>query len=114
MKNKAVSLRDLTKLSHYSELSERYIRYICGINDDRQYRHKEIEDIAALISMMFLPEKSLSGFIYGYVVPQLNKEFDLLIITSNSCVNIELIGLVFCGRMLCVLTCVECGYAPPK
>ena len=90
MKNKAVSLRELTKLSHNSELSERYIRYICGINDDRQYRHKEIEDVAALISIMFLPEKSLSGFIYGYVVPQLNKEFDLLKITSNSCVNIEL------------------------
>lgn len=30
------------------------------------------------------------GFLFGYVVPQLNKEFDLLKITESSCLNIEL------------------------
>ena len=78
MKNKLVSLIDMVKLSHNPELSEAYIRYLCGLNDEKQYRHQEIKDIKSLLSYIPLPETKLSGFIYGYDVPQLNREFDLL------------------------------------
>lgn len=90
MKNKIVSLKDMVKLSHNEELSEPYIRFLCGINSERQYRHREIVDLAALIHGNPFSEDRLSGFIYGYVVPQLNKEFDLLKITESTCLNIEL------------------------
>lgn len=80
----------MVKLSHNAELSEPYIRYLCGIDREHQYRHQEIADIAALIDGHVICEDKLSGFIYGYVVPQLNKEFDLLKITENTCLNIEL------------------------
>ena len=90
MKNKLVSLIDMVKLSHNPELSEAYIRYLCGLNNEKQYRHQEIKDIKSLLSYIPLPETKLSGFIYGYDVPQLNREFDLLKITETCCLNIEL------------------------
>lgn len=90
MQNKIVSLKDIIKLSHNSELSESYIRYICGIKKEQQYRHQETEDISTLVQAVNLPDCKLSGFIYGYVVPQLNKEFDLLKVTDTVCLNIEL------------------------
>ncbi len=90
MKNKIVSLYDIIKLYENSELSEPYIRYICGINKEHQYRHQEILDIQTLLENINVPNEKLEGFIYGYVVPQLNKEFDLLKITENACLNIEL------------------------
>ena len=90
MKNKTVSLRDVVKLSHNAELSEPYIRYLCGLDSEHQYRHQEIMDIAAFLGGNPIRADKLSGFIYGYVVPQLNKEFDLLKITESTCLNIEL------------------------
>lgn len=90
MKNKLVSLIDMVKLSHNPELSEAYIRYLCDLNNEKQYRHQEIKDIKSLLSYIPLPETKLSGFIYGYDVPQLNREFDLLKITETCCLNIEL------------------------
>lgn len=62
---------------------------MCGISE-QAYRHQEILDIYSLINATLLQEAKYEGYIYGYVVPQLNKEFDLLKITSTSCVNIEL------------------------
>ena len=90
MKNKLISLHDMVKLSHNAELSEPYIRYLCGIDSEHQYRHQEIVDIASFLNGIPICEDKLSGFIYSYVVPQLNKEFDLLKITENTCLNIEL------------------------
>ncbi len=90
MKNKIISLNEMTKLSHNAELSEQYIRYVCGLKNDCQYRHQEILDIKQLISDLSLPHNKTNGFLYGYVVPQLNKEFDLIKITNNFCINIEL------------------------
>ena len=90
MYNKAVSLTDVVKLAHNPELSEQYLRYICGIKNDQPYRHQEIEGISSLIRLINAPDERLSGFIYGYVVPQLNKEFDLLKITNSTCLNVEL------------------------
>lgn len=92
MKNKIASLIDMVKLSHNAELSEPYIRYLCGIKSERQYRHQEVRDILKLIDQLSVADNKMSGFIYGYVVPQLNKEFDLIKITENTCLNIELKG----------------------
>lgn len=90
MKNKIVSLIDMIKLSDNEELSESYIRYICGIELSRQYKHQEILDLKCLLNVISLTTKQCDGFLYGYIVPQLNKEFDLLKITRNACLNIEL------------------------
>ena len=90
MDNKIVSLYDMVKLSDNEELSEPYIGYICGMNHSHQYRHQEILDIQILINSLHIPLEKQEGFIYGYVVPQLNKEFDLIKITSSTCLNIEL------------------------
>lgn len=59
MQNKIVSLNDIVKLSHNPELSEPYIRYVCGIGSEHQYRHQEIEDIAALVNAMYDVRRSL-------------------------------------------------------
>lgn len=90
MKNKIVSLVDMIKLSDNEELSEGYVRYICGIDAERQYKHQEIVDIQCLLNVIQISAENCAGFLYGYVVPQLNKEFDLLKITDKACVNIEL------------------------
>ena len=78
MRNKAVSLIDMIKLSHNIELSKPYIQYLCGLDKARAYRHQEILDIQSLLAAVTLPTESVSGFLYGYVVPQLNREFDFL------------------------------------
>ena len=80
----------MVKLSDNPELSESYIRYLCGIAPDQPYRHQEVQDIASLIGALSMSDEKLSGFIYGYIVPQLNKEFDLIKITEKTCLNIEL------------------------
>ena len=90
MKNRLVSLSDMIKLSNNPVLSESYIRYICGLDSEKQYRHQEINDIKSLLFKVSLPEAKLFGFIYSYTVPQLNREFDLLKITDTCCLNIEL------------------------
>lgn len=90
MKNKPVCLCDMVNLSTNAALSESYIRYLCGLSAEQQYRHQEILDIECLLSILSVPQPQLDGFIYGYTVPQLNKEFDLLKITETSCINIEL------------------------
>lgn len=90
MKNKLVSLNDMVKLHANEELSEPYIRYLCGLTYEQQYRHQEILDIRTLLQNIAVAPAKLEGFIYGYTVSQLNKEFDLLKITESSCLNIEL------------------------
>ena len=90
MKNKLVSLNDMVKLHTNEKLSEPYIRYLCGLTYEQQYRHQEILDIRTLLQNIAVGPTKLEGFIYGYTVSQLNKEFDLLKITESSCLNIEL------------------------
>ena len=90
MQNKLVSLYDMVKLADDAELSQPYIRYICGLNKDNQYRHQEILDIKVLLENICVSNIKLEGFIYNYIVPQLNKEFDLIKISHSSCLNIEL------------------------
>lgn len=88
MLNKTVSLIDMIKLSHNIELSKPYIQYLCGLDKAGTYHHQEILDIQSLLTEVNLPEESVSGFLYGYVVPQLNREFDLLRISQSGNVNI--------------------------
>jgi DNA polymerase III delta prime subunit len=90
MENKIVSLDDIVKLVKNIELSEKYVRYIAGFEKEKEYQHQEIEDINNLLQNLKVEVKDMQGFIYSYVVPQLNKEFDLLKITNMTCINIEL------------------------
>ena len=91
MNNKLVSLTMLPCLWEDEALSGKYIKYLCGLNDDQQYKHQEILDIQKLLSNLKLTAKEdYEGFIYSYVIPQLNKEFDLIKVTKDICINIEL------------------------
>ncbi len=90
VKNKIISLFELTKLLTNKDLSEKYINYVCGFNSDHRYRHDELNAINTLIETLNLDDCSADGFIYGYSVPQLNKEFDLIKVGEERCVNIEI------------------------
>lgn len=90
MENKVVSLENLIKIVDNIGLSEKYVKYICGLKSNCNYRHQEILDIKSLLANLRIASEDKNGYIYGYVIPQLNKEFDLLKITGNSCINIEL------------------------
>ncbi len=90
MTNKPVSLIQLTNLKGNKELSETFVRYIGGLPPESKYRHQEIKDIALLLKNLKLPEDRCSDFIYGYTIPQFNQEFDLLKISADHVINIEL------------------------
>lgn len=90
MKNKKFSLYDIIKLVENESISENYVRYLCGLVNEKRYKHQEVVDIKILISLLNLSEKDARGFIFNYTVPQLNKEFDIIKISNNTCVNIEL------------------------
>ena len=66
MKNKSVSLFDMIKLSNNEKMSEQYIRYICGIETDRQYKHQEVMGIQCLLETVTVDIEKSNGFIYGY------------------------------------------------
>ena len=90
MTNKPVSLIQLTNLKDNKELSEAFVRYIAGLPPESKYRHQEIEGISLLLKNLELSDDQCSGFIYGYTIPQFNQEFDLLKISVNNIINIEL------------------------
>lgn len=90
MNNKIVSLIQLSNLANDYDLSMSYVRYIAGLSNKRDYKHQEIKGISRLIRCLNLSFSECEGFIYGYTVPHLNKEFDLLKISDNYVLNIEL------------------------
>lgn len=90
MTNKPVSLIQLTNLKGNKELSKVFVRYIAGLPPESKYRHQEIKDIALLLRNLELSDDQCSGFIYSYTIPQFNQEFDLLKISVNNVINIEL------------------------
>lgn len=91
MKNRIVSLKSLVRLVDDPLLSKRYVNYLCGFsNEEHTYRHDEIKCILVLLNQLNLSNDEANGFIYSYTIPQLNKEFDLLKISTNKCINIEL------------------------
>lgn len=77
----------------YKDLSaEQFKQYIdiFGIKLDRKH---EIEDLLVFIEMVNSNLKQtpkLDGFYIGYVIPQISKEFDLLRLGYNFCLNIEI------------------------
>ena len=90
MDNKIVSLIQLTNLKDDPELSESFVRYSAGLSATREYKHQEILDVNTFLSCVQLPSMACDGSIFGYVVPQLNKEFDLIKITKDFVLNLEL------------------------
>lgn len=92
MSYKLVSLFDLVKLSNDEKLSQKYVSYLCDFYYGREYHHNEIQDIEKLLKFLGINDNSLliNGFIFGYVVPHLNKEMDLIKITKDTIINIEL------------------------
>ena len=62
MKNKLFSLTDIIKLCDDSEFSEPYIRYLCGIESEHQYRHQEIVDASILLNSISVAPNKLQGF----------------------------------------------------
>ena len=90
MENKLVSLTQLTNLKNDSEISKDFVCYYAGLASTREYKHQEILDLDELLKNLNLSPNDSSGFIFGYLVPQLNKEFDLIKITKDYVLNIEL------------------------
>lgn len=90
MENKLVSLIQLTNLKDDSKLSEDFVCYYAGLASTREYKHQEILDLDELLKNLNLSPNDSSGFIFGYLIPQLNKEFDLIKITKDYVLNIEL------------------------
>lgn len=85
-----IALSELIKLKDSDEISQDYIAYLCGFSRDHNYRHQEIIDISLLLENFNNLEINDKKFLYGYSIPQLSKEFDLLIFANEFCVNIEL------------------------
>lgn len=61
---------------------------------DKQYKKEELKSLNALVEAVLTVDKDiniLDGFYYGFSIPQISKEFDLLkIYKNNYVVNIEL------------------------
>ncbi len=91
---KKVNLFDISKLHDNKAISEIYVRYLADFPDEKQYRHEEIKYINELLKILNIETEEVEDFYYGYEVPQLNKEFDLLKVTKESVLNIELKGTV--------------------
>ncbi len=90
MTNKPVSLMQLVNLVDDSELSKSFVSYSAGFPLNHQYKHQEVKDISKLLDCLKLSSFESEGFLFGYTIPQLNKEFDLLKITNDYILNIEL------------------------
>lgn len=67
MKNQLVSLLEIIKLAEDEKISEKYIRYICGLDSTKEYRHQEILDIKNLIDCLNCNSENFDGFIYNYI-----------------------------------------------
>lgn len=71
-----------------NELFQQYLEYL-NVN----LKDTEIEDLLKLIEKIFKKYQSpniFDGYYIGYKIPQISKEFDLLRVTENSIINIEL------------------------
>lgn len=90
MKNKYVDIYCFNTGISEKKLEENYIRYICGFEKESKYHPQEIEGIKRLLDILEFDETQSRNFLYGYIVPQLGKEFDLLKVSNGKCVDIEL------------------------
>lgn len=90
MKNKYINLSQFNTGIATGELEEKYIRYICGFDQEDKYHPQEINGIKKFLTKAYFDDIELDNFLYGYIVPQLGKEFDLLKVSRNKCVDLEL------------------------
>ena len=60
---------------------------LCRIHE---HEIKSLKYIVDALMNMGLSLEMLDGFFYGYRIPQIGKEFDLLKFTETECLNIEL------------------------
>ncbi|MBR2121992.1 MAG: DUF2075 domain-containing protein [Lachnospiraceae bacterium] len=64
-----------------------------GKSDDHMTRYHEIESLRLLMDEftgLGIRPSELDGFFYGFIIPRIGKEFDLLKFNDRSCLNIEL------------------------
>ena len=90
MKYKYVNIYQLIQQFEDSNLNEQFIRYLCGWDENVKYHVQELFDIRKLLKNIVLSKNQADGFLYGYVVPQLSKEFDLIKVSTQKCVDLEL------------------------
>lgn len=85
-----VNLMDLINFSDDERLSQKYVKYYLNFKVSKQYRHEEIITIKKMVELLGLDYEYLGGFTYSFILPHLNKELDLIKVTKNSVINIEL------------------------
>ena len=64
-----------------------------GLTESARHGRHEIASLRALVDALVrcgLTASAMDGFYFGYSIPQIGKEFDLLRITDTFCLNIEL------------------------
>ncbi|MCQ2465719.1 MAG: hypothetical protein MJ095_09065 [Oscillospiraceae bacterium] len=87
-----VNLFALTRISKASEFTV-FEKHLSHRKYRLQEREREVESLNVLVDMLVSEGTdvfSLDGFYFGYVIPQLGKEFDLLKFTDSAIINIEL------------------------
>ena len=72
-----VNLTELVKLSSDEDVCEQYVKYLLK-KESLNYKHTEINSLKVLIEELDLDKVLFNGFQYSYVIPHLDKEFDLL------------------------------------
>lgn len=85
-----INLYEIVKILEDENISKEYVYYIN--NNQSQYRHREIQNLYEFLKITELSKGHAEGFLFGYEIPQLNKEFDLIKTADNLCVNVELKG----------------------
>lgn len=85
-----VNLMDLINFQDDEKLSQKYIKYYLNFKASKQYRHEEIITIKKMVDLLDLDYDNLGGFTYSFTLPHLNKELDLIKVTKNAVINIEL------------------------
>lgn len=90
MKNKYINLNLLLKKFDNPELQEKYIKYLCGLEKESTFHSQEIDGIRDLVKNISMNDIEMGNFLYSYSVPQLGKEFDLIKVSPQKCIDIEL------------------------
>ena len=91
---KAINLYVLSRNVN-PDLLEEYEIALSGRDDEKQFRPEEVEIIRLLTEKMILLNADpdlFDGWFYGFTIPQIGKEFDLLRIGSKTIVNVEFKG----------------------
>ncbi len=90
MKSKYLSLYQLTSLVQNESLSEKFVDFLAGFSSAHRYMHYEVLSVFTFLKDSSLSPLGADGFLFGYEIPQLDKEFDLLKITKDTVIDIEL------------------------